>query len=178
MRRHLLGTLFVVAFFAALPAWFLSTLEGWIAIDCARAGEGAALDCTVRERFAFSSRSATYQVLGAREKSRAHRDRRGRSTSYQLVLVTPAGDRDVLRDHTGNAALLQVADDLDAAIRSRAAEFHAEVSPDTMFWIAVGVLAAFTGLGLLLAWSRFARARAHAREPAVGDEPAEARDST
>src|SRR5678815_4821274 len=40
MRQRLLASLVVVAVFAALPAWFLSTREGWIAIDCARASGG------------------------------------------------------------------------------------------------------------------------------------------
>ncbi|HWO20124.1 MAG TPA: hypothetical protein VNO30_15160 [Kofleriaceae bacterium] len=168
MLRRLLAPLFLVAFFAALPAWFLSSREGWIAIDCARASESAALDCTVRERFAFSSRSATYATLGADTERREVRGRRGRATTFQLVLATPDGEREVLREPTGNAALKQAAADLDAAVRAREPTFHAEVSPDTVFWIAASVLAVFTAAALFLAWSRRARAREHA--PA-GDAP-------
>ena len=175
--RRLVAPLVIVAFFAALPAWFLSTREGWIAIDCARRGAaagaggaaaGAPLDCTVRERFAFGSRSATYPTLGARGGHRQQHGRRGKSSSYQLVLVTPDGEREVLRDHTGNAALAEAAAQLDTAARSGAPAFRAEVSPDAVFWIAVVVLALFTAAGLFLARSRFVRDRERAadREPA------------
>lgn len=175
MLRRWLASLFVVAFFAALPAWFLSTLQGWITIDCGRKSSVAALDCTVREKLAFGSRSATYETLGARVKYRAQHDRRGRSTTYQLVLVTPAGEKEVLSDPTGNEAVMQVVDDLNAVIRQHRPAFHAKVSPDTVFWIAVGVFALFSAAGIFIAWSRFIRPRSPARdespkahEPAAG----------
>lgn len=153
MRERLFATLFLVAFFAALPAWFLSTCEGWILIDCARTDESAALDCTVRERFAFSTRSATYPTSGAHIKRLTLRSRSGRSTTYQLVLRTPAGEREVLRSRTGDAAIEQIAAELDAAARSRAARFHAELSPDPVFWLAVVLLGVFAGAGLFIAWA-------------------------
>jgi hypothetical protein len=153
MRQRLLATLFVVGFFAALPAWFLSTREGWVALDCARAGESAELDCTVQERFAFSSRRATYRTHGADVRRRTQRNRRGTSwTTYQLVLVTPAGEREVLRTSTGSTALPQAATALDAALRARAATFHAEVPPDDLFWLGLVLLVVFAGVGLLIVW--------------------------
>lgn len=179
MRRRLFATLVLVACFAALPAWFLSTREGWITLDCARAGDRAALDCSVAERFAFGSRTATYSTIGARARDREQRDRRGSTTSYQLVLVTPAGEQLALRDETGNAELRRVASELDAKIRSHAAEFHAVVSPDLVFWFAVALLAVFASAGLFIAWVGGARARAankRTRAPgAVASPPPRAR---
>lgn len=153
MLQRLLATLFIVGFFAALPAWFLSTREGWVALDCSREGETAALDCTVQERLAFSSRRATYRTHGVDIKRRTQRNRRGMSsTTYQLVLVTPAGEREVLRAPTDNTELPQAASELEAALRSRAATFHAEVSPDTMFWLGLVLLVGFAGVGFSIAW--------------------------
>lgn len=153
MLQRLLATLFIVGFFAALPAWFLTTREGWVALDCARSDDGAALDCTVQERFAFSSRRATYRAHGVDVRRRTQRNRRGTSsTTYQLVLMTPAGEREVLRAPTGNTELPQAASALDAALRSHAATFHAEVSPDDMFWLGLVLLVAFAGVGIFIAW--------------------------
>lgn len=157
MLQRLLATLFIVGFFAALPAWFLSTREGWVTLDCLREGEGegetAALDCTVQERLAFSSRRATYRTHGVEIKRRTQRNRRGTtSTTYQLVLVTPAGPREVLRAPTDNTALPQAASELDVALRSHAAAFHSEIAPDTMFWLGLVLLVGFAGVGLFISW--------------------------
>lgn len=153
MLQRLLATLFIVGFFAALPAWFLTTREGWVALDCARADESATLDCTVQERFAFSSRRVTYRTHGVDVRRQTQRNRRGMSsTTYQLVLRTPDGEREVLRTPTGNTELPQAASALDAALRSRAATFHAEVSPDDLFWLGLVLLVAFAGVGVFIAW--------------------------
>lgn len=159
MRQRWLASLVVIACFAALPAWFLSTREGWIAIDCARSGDGAALACRVQERFAFGARTATYATLGANLSRRVQQDRRGTTASYQLLLSTSDGQHAVLRDYTGNAALERVAEDLDAAVRTRAAEFHATVAPDLVFWLCVALVVVFAGAGLVIALTRGARGR-------------------
>jgi hypothetical protein len=53
----------------------------------------------------------------------------------------------VLRGYTGNADLPRIASGLDAAIQSRAAAFHAAVSPDCMFWFAAALLVIFATVG-------------------------------
>ena len=149
--RRLVATLFLVALFAALPTCVLSGLEGWISIDCVRTTGSTALDCTVHERFVFSSRATKYSVMGARGTRREQHDRRGRMTSYQLALMTPAGALDVLNAYTGNADLARVAAELDAAIRSGAPEFHGTVSPDLGFWFVGVLVVVFAASGLLIA---------------------------
>jgi hypothetical protein len=184
MRQRLLASLVVVAIFAALPAWFLSTREGWIAIECARANGGAALACRVHERFAFGARDATYPTLGAHLERTVQHDRRGATATYQLVLVTSDGERAVLRANTGNAALAQTAAELDAAAHANAAEFHAALAPDLVFWLAVALVAVFAGAGLLIAVMRGARGRRAGRDqpgrgpghaPATPADPPQAR---
>lgn len=62
---RVVAALCLVLCFAALPGWFLSQREGWIALDCTRAPDASVLSCTITERFAFSARRATYDVLGS-----------------------------------------------------------------------------------------------------------------
>ncbi|MDV6237161.1 hypothetical protein CH379_016130 [Leptospira ellisii] len=142
---------FLILFFAALPAWFLSRLEGWITLDCVRDVSFVSLECSVEERFAFYSRNTSYTTLGARSVAAYRQDRRGRSVSYQLVLATPSGEVSVLRSPTGDGRIGSVARDLNAAIASGSTRFSAEVSPDSSFWFASFLVFLFAGAGAWIA---------------------------
>ncbi|XDD49434.1 hypothetical protein AB3N59_13630 [Leptospira sp. WS92.C1] len=151
MIKRLIPILFLTLFFAALPAWFLSTLEGWIFVDCFRNKPEDILECKILERFAFSSRSAAYTTVNARSLKNYRQDRRGRSVTYQLMLLTPGGEVQVLRSSIGNADVDRIATNLNTAIGSNTMEFHAEMAPDPLFWMAFVLLIVFAGAGILIA---------------------------
>ncbi|TGK38441.1 hypothetical protein EHQ12_04745 [Leptospira gomenensis] len=142
---------FLMIFFAALPAWFLSTLEGWITVDCTRAAVSSPMECTVGERFAFSSRNTRYATWKARSASLHRHDRRGSSVSYQLVLSTASGEVPVLRSSTGSDKIERIARDLNAAIGAGSTRFSAEAPPDSLFWFASFLVFLFAGVGALIA---------------------------
>lgn len=155
MLSRLTAVLFITLFFAALPAWFLSTLEGWISVDCSRnrstsLHSAASMECDVSEKFAFSSRKVSYSTLDVRSSKTVLKVRRGKSIVYQLVLVTPDGERDVLRSPIGKSDIDRIAIELKAALRSGSTEFHATVDPEPLFWIGWFLLLLFSGVGALL----------------------------
>ncbi|MBW0433936.1 hypothetical protein HGB47_09930 [Leptospira yasudae] len=156
MFQRLTAILFITLFFAALPAWFLSTLEGWIYVDCFRSRSTASdfvasMECKISEQFAFSSRSTSYPTMDARSSKTVLQVRRGKSVTYQLVLVTPDGERKVLRSPIGKSDIDRIAIELKAALRLGSTEFHAAVDPEPLFWIGWFLLLLFAGVGALLA---------------------------
>jgi hypothetical protein len=156
--RSVLAPLFIISFFAALPAWYLSTLEGWTVLDCVRLSPRTLLECHVFERRAFGSSSASYETLGAYAETSKQfvmgRHSAGHVvTLYQLVLQLPGGQQSVLRAPSPNQDVLQIAANLDAAARSDTAHFHAQIEPEPMFWLAAGLLLVFAGAG---AWISYA----------------------
>ncbi|RHX94590.1 hypothetical protein DLM76_11020 [Leptospira yasudae] len=156
MFQRLTAILFTTLFFAALPAWFLSTLEGWIYVDCFRSRSNASnfvvpMECKISEQFAFSSRSTSYPTMDVRSSKTVLQVRRGKSVTYQLVLVTPDGEREVLRAPIGKSDIDRIAIELKGALRSGSTEFHAAVDPEPLFWIGWFLLLLFAGVGVLLA---------------------------
>lgn len=150
MLGRLISILFLTLFFGALPAWFLSTLEGWIFVDCFRAKSADMLECTISERFAFASRSLSYTTISARSLKSFQQGRHGTSVSYQLILSTPSGEKNVLRSQSGNVEIDRIANDLNAALKSRTAEYHAKVNPESLFWMTVFLLIVFAGVGFFI----------------------------
>jgi hypothetical protein len=149
--NRLAAVVFIVAFFSALPAWFISTLEGWVTIRCDRGSESA-VTCSVHERFAFGTRDKTYGVRHAAGKTIQHPGRRSTWKEYQLVLDTVGGDRvEVLKQPVDNRETLRVAKDLDAAITAGAPSFAADLEPGGTFWITAVILVVFAASGLAIA---------------------------
>ncbi|MBM9498655.1 hypothetical protein JWG44_00105 [Leptospira sp. 201903071] len=147
MLKRLISILFLASFFAALPAWFLSTLEGWISIDCFRMESANTMECVVSERFAFSSRNLTYTTTAARSLKISQKVRRGENITYQLILLTPSGEVQILRSSIGNSDVIRIATKLNEALKSNAMEFHAEVDPDPFFWVSFSLMILFAGVG-------------------------------
>ncbi|MBM9577145.1 hypothetical protein JWG45_08255 [Leptospira sp. 201903070] len=143
--------LFLTLFFAALPAWFLSTLEGWISVDCVPKKSAHTLECTISERFAFTSRSVVYMARGARSLKNFQKSRKGTNVTYQLILLTPSGEESVLRSPIGNSIVDRIANDLNAALESRSGPYHAKINPDPLFWLTSFLLFLFASVGLLIA---------------------------
>lgn len=89
--------------------------------------------------------------MDARSSKTVLRVRRGKSITYQLVLVTPDGEREVLRSPIEKSDIERIAIELKTALRSGSTKFHATVDPETLFWIGWFLLLLFAGVGALLA---------------------------
>lgn len=89
--------------------------------------------------------------MDARSSKTVLQVRRGKSVTYQLVLVTPDGEREVLRAPIGKSDIDRIAIELKGALRSGSTEFHAAVDPEPLFWIGWFLLLLFAGVGALLA---------------------------
>ncbi|RHX85930.1 hypothetical protein [Leptospira stimsonii] len=157
MFRRLISILFLVLFFGALPAWFLSTLEGWIFVDCFQRTSAEGMDCAISERFAFASRSLVYSTKSARSLKSFQQGRRGKSVTYQLLLSTPSGEKAVLRSPIGSVEIDRIAMDLNVALQSRATAYHAKINPEPLFWMTLLLFIAFVGFGVFISLQKTIR---------------------
>lgn len=133
----------IVAFFAALPTWWLSTLDGWVRLHCA----GQPWRCEVTRDNLLSRRSSVFEV------------QRGVSVGTEVVSYKGRKSDQYVLELDGNAVLDSrpsyrevhgLADELNAA-RAAGRPFDRELEPDSIFWLAIALVVVFAGSGLVIA---------------------------
>lgn len=139
---HLPAALFAMAFFAALPAWFLSTQQGPVDVSC----DGAARRCHVSTWVFFETRTGSYEVASFALQSQ--RTGRSRSLSFRLVLEQPGGTRVPLTDwYTAPPDEARAA--LQAALDEKRT-VSLGIPPSGVFWFAVGLTVLFGLVGFAI----------------------------
>ena len=162
MGERIVVGLFIAAFFAALPLWGLAQQDGWIDVSGARVDAAGPFLVQVVKRQAFSRERASITVVGAHTTrvdapTRMHRHGAG---AVLLVLETPQGPWKLLRREVGTAQALdkdwravealaqQVTDARDQGRTS----FAFTVAPGLGFWLMLGLVVLFAGVGFSIAW--------------------------
>ena len=138
------AALFAALFFAALPTWFLSTLEGPTQFSCG----GAPWRCTVSRWVFFETKSASYEPVKVSSETRQRTSKRGSFPESRVTVTLPAGSVVAVTDW-GDEENWKVARTLDEA-RTRQATVVLERPAAAIFWFAVFLVVLFAGVGLFI----------------------------
>lgn len=151
--ERVFATLFIVAFFSALPLYGLSSQRGWITVSGKRTGAGP-FHTEIIHRDAFATRTEQLDVVGARVDFNEGGRRRAGEVVFKLE--TGSGSRELLREVVGtHAAVPQVVASFQQyadLMNSSSNEFHFELGPELTFWVMLGLVVVFAASGLLIAW--------------------------
>ncbi len=141
------AALFAALFFAALPMWFLSTLEGPTQFSCG----GAPWRCTVSRWVFFETKAASYEAVKVSSETRQRTSKRGSYPESRVTMTLPAGSVVAVTDW-GDEENWKVARTLDDA-RARLATVVVERPAPALFWFAVFLVVLFAGVGLFIVFS-------------------------
>ncbi|MEW5742088.1 MAG: hypothetical protein AB1938_24445 [Myxococcota bacterium] len=129
-----------MAFFAALPLWFLSTLDGRVELHCA----GQPWRCTVQRDNFLSRRTQVYEVQrGASVGATRVSFRASASTQYVLEL----DGHPVLDARPSHDEVRGLVEQLNAA-RAAGQPLDRSLPADGVFWLTVALVVVFGGVGL------------------------------
>ena len=159
---RIVATLFIVAFFSALPLWCLSKQRGWVTLIGKRQGPADPFDVTVVRRNAFSTSREVLAVLGAdMELFPRPIGRRSSGDRVALVLEVEDGTRYEVMDDVAPSILslprtmgpIKARVNLINTARDAGqTDFTIEIPPDATFWLMFGLTVLFAAAGLLIAF--------------------------
>jgi hypothetical protein len=142
---HLPAALFAMAFFAALPMWFLSTQQGPIHIECG----GAPWRCEVARWVFFETRRGSYEVTAVSLDAQLRGGGRGRSyMEWRARFTLPSGTTVPAFGWVSTSPAAAV-ERLRQAAQTKS-PVQADIEPDLGFWMAVGLTALFALIGFSL----------------------------
>ncbi len=141
------AALFAAMFFAALPTWFLSTLEGPVRFSCG----GAPWRCSVARWVFFETKSASYEPVKVSSETRRQYARRRSFPEWRVTMTLPAGSVVAVSDW-GDEENSKVARTLEDA-RARQATVVVDRPAPLVFWFAVFLVVLFAGAGLFIVFS-------------------------
>ena len=150
----LIAAAFAASFFAALPTWYLSTQDGPVDFACG----GTPWQCEVTHHWLWTARVERYQPTRVRTASHTISFRSRRGTAWQLVFETKDAALEVLDSVSTNDSVKDVASELEAA-RGRGEPIARVLPPDPTYFVALGLVVLFAGVGVALVLVTERRAR-------------------
>ena len=117
---------------------------------------------TIARRDAFSKSFESVEITGARAVYiPGGTSQRRTAGSVRLVLVTPQGQHEVVRDVVGNtqaisstlAPMKDWANTINTALSTRQPAFTLDIPPESTFWFMLALAVLFASAGLFIAVS-------------------------
>jgi hypothetical protein len=138
------AALFTMAFFAALPMWFLSTQQGPVHLECG----GAPWHCQVSRWVFFETRRSSSEVTAVSLESQTKAAGKGRRlVEWRVQFTLPSGATVPAFDWVTEPPRALV-EQLQQGAQTKS-PVQADVEPGTGFWMAV----VLTGLFALIGFS-------------------------